>query len=158
MKIFEFTLCWFNRCSMTPSRFPCHLQDAPGHGQWYGRYSQISKKHFISYYCNKMLPSWATFLSWRKVPRQPLEWYLHGKKTVAATFSIAKFRIVGAWPRHVGQCYLINIIRFGWAWIILLLAWAGNVDKPNGLHYIAWSGEVHNQSKLDIRIVGQAPD
>ena len=68
----------------------------------------LKTKKIITYYCIKILPSWATFLSWRKVPRQPLEWYLHGKKTVAATFSIAKFRIVGAWPRHVGQCYINN--------------------------------------------------
>lgn len=34
---------------------------------------------------------------------QPDVEYLHGKETVVATFSIAKFRILPKGPRHVGQ-------------------------------------------------------
>lgn len=67
---------WF----ITNSSEPCHLQEAPGQGQLYGRNSQAS--------------SCSGFSVWTKETVQPLVEYLQGNITLLATFSIARFRIL----------------------------------------------------------------
>lgn len=64
---------------MTCSNEPCHLQEAPGQGQLYGRNSHVS--------------SWSGFSVCTKDTVQPLVEYLHGNITLLATFSIARFRM-----------------------------------------------------------------
>jgi len=77
------------RWTMTCSKLPCHLHEAPGHGQEYGRYSHASSCSCLSW--------------WRRVTEQPPEAYLQGNMTVDATFSMAKLRMLPNGPRHVGQ-------------------------------------------------------
>jgi hypothetical protein len=67
------------RWGITCSREPCHLQEAPGHGQEYGRNSQVS--------------SCSPFSVCRRDTAHPDVEYLHGNITVLATFSIAKLRM-----------------------------------------------------------------
>lgn len=64
---------------MTCSKPPCHLQEAPGQGQVYGRHSHSS--------------SCSTFSVCNSDNEQPDDEYLHGNIMVLATFSIAKFLI-----------------------------------------------------------------
>lgn len=68
------------RCGITCSNDPCHLQDAPGQGQLYGRNSHAS--------------SWSAFSVCTSETVQPLVEYLQGNITLLATFSIAKLRIL----------------------------------------------------------------
>ncbi len=82
-------LCWCSKWGMTASRDPCHLQEAPGQGQEYGRNSQSSSCSALSV-CGR-------------VTSQPDEAYLHGKSTELATFSMAKLRIEPRGPLQVGQ-------------------------------------------------------
>jgi len=77
------------RWGITCSREPCHLQEAPGHGQEYGRNSQVS--------------SCSPFSVCRRDTAQPDVEYLHGNITVLATFSMAKLRMFPRGPLHVGQ-------------------------------------------------------
>lgn len=65
---------------MTCSKAPCHLQDAPGQGHEYGLYSQAS--------------SWSPLSVCNMVNWHPDVENLQGKRTVEATFSIAKFRML----------------------------------------------------------------
>ena len=82
-------LCACVKCGITWSRDPCHLQDAPGQGQEYGLYSQVS--------------SCSLFSVWSKVTEHPTPLYLQGNITVLATFSIARFLMDPKGPLHVGQ-------------------------------------------------------
>jgi len=70
------------RWGITCSREPCHLQEAPGHGQEYGRNSQVS--------------SCSPFSVCKRDTAQPDVEYLHGNITVLATFSMAKLRMFPA--------------------------------------------------------------
>lgn len=74
---------------MTASKEPCHLQEAPGHGQEYGRNSHSSSCSVLSV-CGR-------------VTSQPDEAYLQGKRTELATFSMARFLMEPSGPRQVGQ-------------------------------------------------------
>lgn len=74
---------------MTCSRAPCHLQEAPGQGHEYGLYSQPSSCSPLSV-CNI-------------VTRQPEAENLQGKRTVLATFSMARLRMLPNGPLQVGQ-------------------------------------------------------
>ncbi|KAE9545215.1 hypothetical protein AGLY_000758 [Aphis glycines] len=82
-------LCATIKCSMTCSNPPCHLHEAPGHGQVYGRHSHNS--------------SCSTFSECNNDTGQPEDEYLQGNMTVEATFSMAKLRMFPSGPRHVGQ-------------------------------------------------------
>ena len=75
-------LCTFIRCGMTASRLPCHLHDAPGHGQQYGRNSHVS--------------SCSTFSVCVKLPGQPVDENLHGNEIVLAIFSSTRLRTEAA--------------------------------------------------------------
>lgn len=93
--IWRYTLLKFLQSNyfqnLTWSMPPCHLQEAPGHGQAYGLNSHNS--------------SWSGFSVCTKVPGQPDWLYLQGNITEEATFSMAKFRMLPRGPRHVGHIW-----------------------------------------------------
>lgn len=76
-------LLWtLSRCVITWSKLPDHLQAAPGHGQPYGRYSQLS--------------SWFSFKLGIMCRVHPWLEYLHGNMRDDATFSIPRLRMLPA--------------------------------------------------------------
>lgn len=90
-------LCALSRWSSTSSRLPCQRQVVPGQGQAYGRNSQVSSCFLFSLCKNRS--------------EQPEFAYLHGKRTVSATLSMAKLRTPLSGPLQAGH---ICVASLGW--------------------------------------------